>query len=80
MHHMSVVSKVHREIPVNKDHLVLEVPLVLRLVLNEFWWTHVTRLFVRVTVVILVLEGMMVLKEIKDHLVTRDHLVKGVIR
>ena len=36
--------------------------------------------FCRVTVVILVLEEMMVLREIKDHLATRDHLVTGVIQ
>lgn len=64
----------------NKDHPVPEVLLGLRLALNDVTMVIVTSLFHRVTVVTLVLEEMMVLKEIKDHLATRDHLVTGVIR
>ena len=80
MHHVMLLSEEHREILVNKDRLVLEVLQALRLALNGITMVIVTNFFHRVTVVTLVLEEMMVLKEIKDHPVTRDHLVTGVIQ
>lgn len=75
-----LLNEKHREIPVNKDHQVLEVLQDLRLALNCVTIAIVTSFLYRVTAVTLVLEEMMVRKENRDHLATRDHPVIGVIQ
>lgn len=75
-----LLNEEHREIPVNKDHQVLEVLQDLRLALNCVTMAIVTSFLYRVTAVTLVLEEMMVRKENRDHLATRDHPVTGVIQ